>query len=227
MDEKKYILKTIATRCILIYIAISFAIIPIIYMTILKMSNSEVNYLAQALLNLISYSALAITFIILLRNYFKDDFKDLKNKLWLKIIIVILAVILIKLSEVLCAWFYSLFNESINGSNQNSLIDVIKENAVIMAFSTCLWAPIVEEIIFRKCIFSYFDKDIYGILVSTLSFSLIHVISSLDFIHILPYIFAGAFFSTAYALSKRNIYVTIATHIALNTISFIIICINI
>lgn len=226
MDEKKYILKTIATRCILIYIAISFAIIPIIYMTILKMSHSDVNYLAQAVLNLISYSGLAITFIILLRNYFKDDFFDLKNKLWLKIIIVIALVILIKLSEALCSWFYGLFNESINGNNQTSITKVIKEYAVIMAFSTCLGAPIVEEIIFRKCIFSYFDKDIYGILVSTACFSLIHVISSLDFIHILPYLFAGALFSTAYALSKRNIYVTIVGHIVLNTFSFIMICIN-
>lgn len=226
MDEKKYILKTIATKCILIYILVSFALVPIIYMTIIKMSHVETNYLAQAILNLVSYLGLSITFIILLRNYFKDDFFNLKEKLWLKIIIVVALVVLIKLSEQLCAWFYGLFNETINGSNQTSVVNVIKENTLLMAFSTCLFAPIAEEVIFRKCIFSYFDKNIYGILVSTLAFSLIHVFSTLDFIHILPYIFAGALFSTAYALSNRNIYVSILGHVSVNTISFIVICVN-
>ena len=91
-----------------------------------------------------------------------------------------------------------------------------------MFSSICIFAPFVEEIVFRKCIFSYFNKDIYGILVSTLAFGLIHVISSLDFIHILPYLFAGALFSLAYSLSKRNIWVTIAIHSIVNLISFII-----
>ena len=224
MDEKAYILKEKSTICILIYILICFALVPIIYMSITKIFfDGNTNYLTQAILNLISYGGMAITFIILLKNYLFDDLIGFKKNWLICIIITISLIILIKLSDAFCSWFYKLFNETINGNNQQSVIDNIKENAVIMAFSTCLFAPIVEEIIYRKCIFAYFKKDLYAILTSTLCFALVHVFSSLDFIHILPYLITGALFSVAYFLSKRNIYVTILAHIAVNTISFIVI----
>ena len=227
MDENKYILKTISTKCILIYIALTLVAVPIIYMTILKITNKEGNnYLLQSVITLVSYLGLAITFCIMLRKYLFDDVKDLKNKWWFKLLLVIGLVAAIKLLELFCGWFYSLFGETINGNNQDAVVNTIKENAVLMAFSTCIFAPIVEEIIFRKCIFSYFLKDIYGILVSTLAFGLIHVIGSLDFIHILPYLFTGALLATFYALSKRNIYVPLIAHMVVNTISFVLICIN-
>ena len=228
MDEKKYILKTISTTCILIYILVCFALTPIIFMTITKMAklDESATLLTQAILNLVTYGGLTITFVILLRNYFKDDLLSLKDKWWFKLLIVLALILLIKLSEELCKWFYGLFNETINGSNQTSIVNAIKENAFLMALSTCLLAPIVEETIFRKCIFSYFEKDYIAIIVSTLAFSLIHVISSLDFIHILPYLITGALLSTGYALSKRNIYVTILAHAIVNTISYIVICVN-
>lgn len=152
-----------------------------------------------------------------------EDLVSFKKKILICLGITIALIGLIKLSDALCSLFYKLFNESINGSNQQAVIDTIKENAVIMAFSTCLFAPITEEIIYRKCIFSYFQKDVYGILVSTLCFALVHVFASLDFIHILPYLITGALLSVAYSLSKRNIYVTIIAHMLVNTISFIVI----
>ena len=226
MDEKEYILKEKSTKCILIYALISFVLVPIIYMTIIKMAfDGEKNYLTQAIINVLSYGGMAVCFIIILKNYLLDDLSGFKKNILICIIITLSLILLIKLSEVLCGWFYGLFGESINGNNQNTVVEAIKENAVLMGFSTCLFAPIVEEIIYRKCIFSYFKKNVYGILASTLAFGLVHVISTLDFIHILPYLFAGCLFSVAYALSKRNIYVTIIAHIACNTISFILVLI--
>lgn len=227
MDENKYILKTIATKCILIYILVTLVAAPIIYMTIVKVANLDSNnYLAQTIITFVAYTGLAIAFCILLRKYLFDDIKSFKDKWWLKIIIILALVGSIKLMELFCIWFYGLFGETINGNNQEAVVNNIKENVVLMAFSTCLFAPIVEEIIFRKCIFSYFLKDRFGILVSTLAFGLIHVISSFDFIHILPYLLTGLLLSVSYSLSKRNIYVPLLAHMIVNTISFIVICIN-
>jgi len=228
MDESKYILKTISTKCILIYILVCFVLTPIIYMTIIKCAfDGNTNYLTQAILNLVSYLGMSIAFIILLRKYLYNDLIEFKKRILLCILIIIGLVLAIKLSDYLCGLFYKLFNESINGSNQESVVENIKNNAVLMIFSTCIFAPITEEIIFRKCIFSYFEKDIYGVIASTLAFSLIHVLSSLDFIHILPYFVTGLLISLAYMLSKRNIYVTIISHMIVNTISFIVIVCNI
>lgn len=227
MDESKYILKTISTKCILIYILVCFVLTPIIYMTIIKcFFDGNTNYLTQAILNLVTYLGMAITFIILLRKYLYNDLIEFRKRILLCILVILGLVLSIKLSDFLCNQFYKLFNESINGSNQTSVVENIKNNAVLMIFSTCIFAPIAEEIIFRKCIFSYFEKDRYGLIASTLAFSLIHVLSSLDFIHILPYLVTGLLLSLGYILSKRNIYVTITAHMVVNTISFIVIICN-
>ncbi len=223
MDEKTYILKEKSTKSILIYIAISLVIIPIIYMSFSKSLDDTT--LFQVILNLFCYLSLSIIFIIIFRKYLFSDLKDFKNIILKGILIIIGGIILIKCSEALCSWFYKLINQEMEGNNQNSVEEFVSKYPVLMFSSICIFAPFVEEIVFRKCIFSYFNKDIYGILVSTLAFGLIHVISSLDFIHILPYLFAGALFSLAYSLSKRNIWVTIAIHSIVNLISFIILVI--
>ena len=133
---------------------------------------------------------------------------------------------MIKGSELLCGLFYKAINQEIGGDNQQAVIDCIKENALLMSVSTCICAPFVEEIVFRKNIFSFFKNDWIALGVSTLCFGLIHVLSSMDFIHILPYLFAGALFSLFYIFSKRNIWVSIIAHTLANTISFIIIVAN-
>lgn len=227
MDEKTYKLKNKATICLLIYISISFILIPILYMTIIKMFfEGNANYTLQSSLNLISYGGMAIAFVVILRSYLKDDlFVGKKN--WLINIGIIIALVgLIKASDAILGLIYKACGSSINGDNQDSVIANIKNNAVLMGLSACIFAPIVEEIIFRKCIFAYFDKNVYGIIASTIFFALIHVLSSLDFIHIFPYLVTGALFSVGYALSKRNIYVTIIAHMLVNTISFIVIIAN-
>ena len=227
MDEKAYILKEKSIRCILSYIAIVLVIVPILYMTITKTIDGVNTTLTQVIINLICYTSLTIIFIIILRHELFDDIKKFKTHLWICLLIIFLSWFLIKGSELLCDLFYKAINQEMSGDNQNSIVDCMKENWVLMMASTCFFAPFVEEIVFRKNIFAFFKNDWIGLLVSTLCFGLIHVISSMDFIHILPYLFAGVLFSLFYIFSKRNIWVTIIAHTLANTISFILIVINI
>lgn len=227
MDEKAYILKEKSIKCILAYVAIVLVITPIIYMTITKM-NSNINAtLTQVIINFICYLSLSIIFIIFLRKELFSDLVGFKKNLLICLLIILVSWFLIKGSELLCSLFYKLINQEISGDNQNTIVECIKENAFLMAIPTCILAPFVEEVVFRKNIFSFFKNDWIGLLVSMLCFGLIHVLSSLDFIHILPYLFAGFLFSLFYILSKRNIWVTIAAHTLANTISFIILLVTI
>lgn len=223
MDEKAYILKEKSIRCILSYIAVVLVIVPILYMTITKMNENINTLLLQIIVNLISYTSLTIIFIIILRRYLFDDLKDFKKNILICLLIILVSWFLIKGSELLCDLFYKAINQEMSGDNQNSVVDCIKENAFLMSISTCFLAPFVEEIVFRKNIFSFFKNDWIGLLVSTLCFGLIHVLSTMDFIHILPYLFGGALFSLFYVLSKRNIWVTIIAHSLVNIISYILI----
>ena len=227
MDEKAYILKEKSIKCILSYIAIVLVIVPIIYMTITKSSDSINTLLLQVIINFICYISLSVIFIIMLKKELFDDLKGFRKNLLICLLIIFVSWFLIKGSEALCGLFYKAINQEIAGDNQQAVIDCIKENALLMSVSTCICAPFVEEIVFRKNIFSFFKNDWIGLLVSTIAFSLIHVLSSFDFIHILPYLFAGILFSLFYIFSKRNIWVSIIAHTIANTVSFIIILVTI
>ncbi len=219
MDEKSYILKTKSTTCILFYLAIVLVLTPIIYMSISKMvDNTD---LLQVILNVLCYLSLSIIYIIILRTFLFSDLKEFKGKKILILLAIIAGTIItIKLTDLLFTWIYSSLNQNM-GSNQESVEKMIENNAVLMFLSSVALAPFVEEVVFRKSIFSFFTNDWIGVLVSTLAFGLIHVVSSLDFIHIFPYLVAGFIFSLAYKLSKRNIWVTIIAHALINMISFI------
>ena len=223
MDDKTYVLKDKSTKCILSYIIVILVLIPIIYMTFSKMTDNTT--LLQVILNILSYVSLSVVFIIILRKYLFNDLKSIKTRILIDILVVIGGVLLIKGSEALCSWFYKLINQEISGDNQDTIVESIEAYPIMMFLSTVIFAPFVEEIIFRKCIFSYFKKDLYGALVSITTFALIHVFASLDFIHILPYIFAGTIFSLSYILSKRNIWISISVHTIVNLISFIVLVI--
>ena len=221
MDEKSYILKTKSTTCILFYLGIVLVLVPIIFMTASKMMDST--NMLQIVLNLLCYASLSVIYIIILRKYLFDDLKEFKimKKLLLAILIIVGTIGVIKLSDALFTWIYKSLNQGM-GNNQNSVIEFIKENAFLMFLSSVIFAPFVEEVVFRKNIFSFFKNDWIGLLVSTLAFGLIHVLSSFDFIHIFPYLAAGLIFSLAYILSKRNVWVTITAHSIINLISFIV-----
>ena len=77
MDEKAYILKEKSIKCILSYIAVALVIVPIIYMTITKSSDSVNTLLLQVIINFICYISLSVIFIIMLRKELFDDWANL------------------------------------------------------------------------------------------------------------------------------------------------------
>ena len=89
---------------------------------------------------------------------------------------------------------------------------------------TTIFAPINEEIIFRKSIQDCLKNKWVFIIVSGLIFGYLHVLGSeslYDFLYIIPYGSLGAAF--AYLLSKTdNIYVTILMHLIHNGLLTII-----
>ena len=91
-----------------------------------------------------------------------------------------------------------------------------------MLFSSCIYAPFVEEIIYRKSIRNIFENVGVYILVSGLVFGAIHTLgylnNSLELLYILPYGLVGAAF--AYVYSKTdNIFNTIGIHFLNNFLS--------
>lgn len=161
---------------------------------------------------------------LIYKNYLIEKFHDFKHnflkyfdmglKYWL------IGLSFMYLSNSLLAIF-SPVKEAINESNVQSLITASPFLAMLL---TTIFAPINEEIIFRKSIQDCLKNKWVFIVVSGLIFGYLHVLGSeslYDFLYIIPYGSLGATF--AYLLSKTdNIYVTILMHLIHNGLLTII-----
>jgi len=109
-----------------------------------------------------------------------------------------------------------------------SIQAMFESNAVVIVmlfFLLCIFTPIVEEVVFRKVLFGYFEPKlgpIISILLSGSIFGVMHVIGAGDFIQVIPYVLMGFAFGYIYYRSEKNIWVPIIVHFINNFIVFLI-----
>ena len=106
-------------------------------------------------------------------------------------------------------------------ANEETVRSMLKDYPIYMMFGTCLYAPFVEELIFRKSIKKIIGFNYGFIFVSALLFGSLHVITSLtsplDLLYIIPYSSIG--FALAFLYYKtKNIWSTITMHFIHNTL---------
>ena len=115
-----------------------------------------------------------------------------------------------------------------NGSlagNEESVRELIDKFPIYMAFQVMLYAPITEEMIFRKAIKKSIDNKWLYILISGFIFGGLHVIgnveTSLDWLYLIPYCSLGFIFAMLYNRTN-NIFSTITAHSFHNTLALIL-----
>ncbi|GEN89230.1 type II CAAX endopeptidase family protein [Oceanobacillus sp. FSL W8-0428] len=102
------------------------------------------------------------------------------------------------------------------GSENTQVLMDLARIAPIFIILPAIFAPILEEIIFRKIIFGSLYKKMnffFAAFISSLIFAVIH----LDFLHILVYTAMGFVFAFLYVQTKR-IIVPIIVHAGMNTL---------
>lgn len=132
-----------------------------------------------------------------------------------------------------------------DSGNQEAIINMMQPGipTILMFFATVIFAPILEELVFRKSIFNLFPKKPYlALVVSSVAFGALHVVSTaigiipdifngnatyLDFIteffYIIPYCLMGYALGYTYIKSDKNIVAPIFAHMLNNLLSFIMI----
>ena len=110
--------------------------------------------------------------------------------------------------------------------NEEAVREMIKLSPITMAFEVAIYAPIVEELIFRDSIKKITNhKYIYPIL-SGLIFGGMHVIfslnSTIDLLYLLPYSALGIAFACLYR-DTNNIFSTIVIHSLHNLLALILV----
>lgn len=122
-----------------------------------------------------------------------------------------------------------LISQTETSANQAEVLASIELSPWLMLFTSCIYAPIVEEILFRgvffRCIRSRYNFLLTAS-ISAFSFGFIHVMNSLasgninDLWYIFSYALIGSFMSYAYEKSE-SIYGSMVLHCLNNTIAFL------
>lgn len=103
--------------------------------------------------------------------------------------------------------------------NTSSIMDAVRE-VPAFALIVVVFAPVLEEIIFRKILFGEIYKRtnfFVAVLISALVFGAVHG----DFLHLLQYFVMGVIFAALYVKTKR-IIVPIITHGLMNLLVVIL-----
>lgn len=171
---------------------------------------------------LISYLFLTIYFILI---YKKDLLKYIKN-LNKKIIITTLTYWIIGFILMILSNYIINYIIIPNGISNNEAAnrDLLFNNKILYSIIVCLFIPFLEEISFRL----EFKKNIKNkhifILISSITFSLLHIIAStklIELIYFIPYLILGLTFTNIYQ-KTNNLICSIIAHIIHNTVSVLI-----
>lgn len=179
--------------------------------------------------NFIVYLLMFIGLIINDFKYLKNDLLNFKNNLFKNIIYLILGGAILYLASYLINFGLSKLGISMS-NNQISIENMlILGSKVITFFSVIIFAPLVEELIYRKSIYALSNNKVVYYIVSMLAFSLPHMLSTTYdlktfVLGLIPYLFSGFILSLIYDHTK-NIYVSTIAHIINNFIAFLIIII--
>lgn len=183
----------------------------------------ECQVIGQGWGNFIAYLLAFAGIVFYTRDEFVKDFKKiLQDKKWHFIIIPAFAIGFAGLACLL-DYLFSFLSPASN--NQSTIVEILKSDARIpMIISTVIFAPIVEEMIYRKIIFKV-TQDFslpLAYVFSVLLFALPHMLSTSSsvgvwFIQLCPYVICGALLCMIYHLSNYNVYASTLAH-ALNNI---------
>lgn len=112
-----------------------------------------------------------------------------------------------------------------SASNQEILNSTFAIAPIYILISASLFAPLIEETIFRLSLRNVFKTDKLFIIISGLVFGALHVVGSFnsfsELLYIIPYSIPGFVF--AYTLVKsKNIFVPISLHMFHNTLMVLV-----
>lgn len=175
---------------------------------------------------------LDIIFIAIFIFFWKKAFKnkdliiDLKNNV-IKTIIIGLVFCLV---NILLGYITELIVGSGDSSNQETLIMLSQIAPLSLIFSAVIFAPIIEELVFRGSIqtllYRKFNPTLSAIITGVI-FGLIHVVAGLlggsfvEIIYFITYFAMGAILGLIYAKTK-NIYICISVHMLNNLIAVLL-----
>lgn len=207
--------KTIIKNSLIFLSYFFYQLLVLFVVILLKLDVKNFSFVQKNIYLFISDLVYLIILVYLYKDELKSDLNNFKkngDKLITKYFpIYLLGVFLMGISNSILSYITGIELSS----NEQTIRSLIKFYPVYMIFSSVIYAPIVEELIFRKSIRKIFDDKIIFILTSGFLFGLVHVIgsssSSNELLMGIPYMIMGIDLAYIYYKSD-NIYTTMFIH---------------
>lgn len=207
-------------------------IFPYIPLAIFRIDLDKLSFNYKVLYNFMcNIGFMIILFMIYINELiikFKEYFNNFRENINTSFKYYLIGFLVMIISNIVIVLFFK--NASAN--NEEAVRTLIDKAPLYMIFSVSIYAPFVEEIIFRKgikdsvmaCSNNKFTKYLF-ILISGILFGLMHVIGSVtsvyDYLYVIPYSALGISFA-ALLYKTDNIFSTITIHSIHNTASIIL-----
>jgi membrane protease YdiL (CAAX protease family) len=172
----------------------------------------------------VSYGILTLMLLVLTRDVFKADF--IKIDSWGNFAKQMgLGVVCTFGAALVGGILVQLVGVNEMAANQEAAEAALGVMPMGMIFSIVIFAPIVEEVIFRLMLMKLFEwKPVYNILFSSFIFGLIHVVSG-GMIHIIPYFLIGLVLGVIYH-KNDNIWHATILHVLHNGLTVLLLFIG-
>lgn len=176
------------------------------------------NNLKIAIMFLINLSLMIMLFIFYSKSI-KENLKDLKLnfKSYIKdnFKYYVIGLLIMIISNIIISFFVEG-----NSTNETLIREYINIMPIYMIFSSCIYAPFTEEMVFRKSLRNCFNNKVLYILLSGLIFGSMHLLSAsnlVELVFLVPYSSLGCVFAYMY-YKTNNIFVPMTFHMVHNTI---------
>ena len=177
------------------------------------------------------YLAMLPPILFLLKNDLSEDFTRFKSRKKEWFIIIVVGYLYLILGNIFSNFLSSFFSDALKvpvseSLNQLTIIAALQsDGTILMMISAILFGPIIEELIFRKTIFGIFKKNITGLIVSSLIFGTIHLVSEPSLASAIvngtAYFVMGFVFGLIYLKNDKNVFAPMIIHILSNLIAIL------
>ena len=196
-----------------------------IFFTILNINLDTITDKEYIFYLTLSNITLIVIYILIYRKTLVKDFKnftkDLTTNLETAIKYWLIGFIIMVVSNLIITY---ILNKGIAG-NEQDVRAYIDSFPLFMLFNTVIYAPLTEELTFRKSIKDAISNKWLYILTSGLVFGMLHITSYIttptDFIYLIPYGALGISFAMLY-YKTDNIFSTISMHAMHNLLAVIV-----
>ena len=225
---KKKILPIIMFMVLLI----GMAIFPYIPMELFNIDYNSFNMTMKAIYTVLCDIGFMLILFLLYKeriiNDFKEYFKKFSSNFELSFKYYFIGLLVMLASNLLITF---LFKDAVAG-NEEAVREMIDQVPLYMVFSVSIYAPFVEELIFRHSIKDAVmchgnNKLIRGIyiFISGFIFGILHILGHatglVDYIFLIPYMSLGVAFAALYSKTD-NIFSSISMHMIHNTFTVIL-----